>query len=291
MLPVFSLSAGAQIAYRTGQNVQPSYEGWMRNDDGSYDLVFGYYNRNKEEEPNIPVSPQNFFSPGAEDRGQPTHFYPGRQMFLFSVRVPSDFGENELVWTVTHNRRTDTAIGWLGSIYEITKTVRWAQRNAAQHKPNTNEERDLPPSIELDGPATVTVETSTPLDLEVLVEDDGLPGPPERPGLATIVRADRTVVVPLVRRVPFHLQDMVSVSSANETGLAVSWLHYRGPGAVKFKPRTVQLDRSGGRATTSVHFSEPGTYILRAFADDRIFTTPVDVTVNVTTSGENTSSE
>ena len=286
MLPMFSSSAGAQVAYRTGQNVQPSYEGWVRNNDGSFDLIFGYFNRNEEEEPNVPVGPQNFFSPGPDDRGQPTHFYPGRQMFLFSVRVPADFGEKELVWTVTHNARTDTAIGWLVSFYEVTKTVRWAQRNAAQHKPTPGEERDLPPSIELDGPTTVTVATSTPLDLEVLVEDDGLPGPPERRRFRRRVDGGEGPVVPLVRRLPFHLQDMVSVSSATETGLAVSWLHYRGPGAVEFKPRTLQLDKSGGRATTTARFSEPGTYVLRAVADDRIFTTPVDVTVIVTASGQ-----
>jgi hypothetical protein len=122
MLPVLSPSAGAQETFSRGKNVQPSYEGWMMNDDGSYDLVFGYFNRNEEEEPNIQVGPDNFFSPGPEDRDQPTHFYPGRQMFLFTTRVPADFGEQELVWTVTHNGRTDTAIGWLGSFYEITKT-------------------------------------------------------------------------------------------------------------------------------------------------------------------------
>ena len=291
MLPVFSPSAGAQVTYRTGQNVQPSYEGWVKNSDGSYDLVYGYYNRNEEEEPNVQVGPQNFFSPGPEDQGQPTHFYPGRQMFLFRVRVPADFGEKELVWTVTHNERTDTAIGWLGSFYEITKPVRWAQRNAAQHKPSPSEVRDLPPSIELDGPTTVTVAPTTPLDLAVLVQDDGLPGPPERRRFRRRVDGGEGPVVPLVRRTPFYLQDMVSVSSATETGLAVSWLHYRGPGAVEFKPRTVQLDKSGGRATTTASFSEPGTYVLRAVADDRIFTTPVDVTVTVAASQENTSSE
>jgi hypothetical protein len=290
MLPVFSPSAAAQETYRRGQNVQPSYEGWVKNDDGSYDLIFGYYNRNEEEEPNVPVGEDNFFSPGPEDQGQPTHFYPGRQMLLFSVRVPADFGEKELVWTVTHNGRSDTATGWLGSFYETTKTIRWAQRNAAQHEPNPREKQTLPPSIKLDGPTTVRVATLTPVNLEVVVTDDGLPGPRERPGLANVDRR-AALVVPLERRKPFHLQDMVSVSSASETGLAVSWLHYRGPGAVEFKPRTVPLDKSGGRAATAVRFSEPGTYVLRAVADDRVFTPSVDVTVVVAAGGEDTSSE
>ncbi len=36
----------AQVQYRRGQNVQPVFEGWERNDDGSFNLVFGYLNRN-----------------------------------------------------------------------------------------------------------------------------------------------------------------------------------------------------------------------------------------------------
>jgi hypothetical protein len=45
---------------------------------------------------------------------------------------------------------------------------------------------------------------------------------------------------------------------------------------------TVSIDKAGGRAATTARFSEPGTYVLRAVADDQMFTTPVDVTVTVT---------
>src|SRR5437879_10710454 len=34
----------------TGQNAVPAYEGWELNPDGSFNLVFGYFNRNWEEE-------------------------------------------------------------------------------------------------------------------------------------------------------------------------------------------------------------------------------------------------
>ena len=36
-------------AFIRGQNVQPAYEGWDRNPDGSYNLYFGYLNRNLRE--------------------------------------------------------------------------------------------------------------------------------------------------------------------------------------------------------------------------------------------------
>ena len=37
----------------------------------------------------------------------------------------------------------------------------------------------------------------------------------------------------------------------------------------------------GGKATTTAIFSQPGTYELRAYADDGVLTTPVDVVVTV----------
>jgi hypothetical protein len=38
-----------------------------------------------------------------------------------------------------------------------------------------------------------------------------------------------------------------------------------------------------GKASTSVRFSAPGTYVLRAYADDGILVAAKDVTVTVTT--------
>ena len=36
------------------------FEGWEENPDGSFNIVFGYLNRNYEEELNIPVGPSNY---------------------------------------------------------------------------------------------------------------------------------------------------------------------------------------------------------------------------------------
>ena len=77
-----------QIKRNSGDNVVPVYEGWEKNADGTFNLVFGYMNRNYQEEPEIPIGPNNFFSPGSQDQGQPTHFYPRRQQFMFKVKVP-----------------------------------------------------------------------------------------------------------------------------------------------------------------------------------------------------------
>src|SRR5688572_28399290 len=85
-----------------GQNVAPVYEGWEKNADGTFTMYFGYMNRNYEEIVEVPVGPNNSFEPDGPDRGQPTHFYPRRQMLIFSVNVPADWGEKkDLVWTLT----------------------------------------------------------------------------------------------------------------------------------------------------------------------------------------------
>ena len=79
------------LTYSKGQTISPAYEGWERNADGSYNLVFGYLNRNWEEELDIPLGPANQLLPGTADRGQPTHFLPRRNRNTFSIRVPADF--------------------------------------------------------------------------------------------------------------------------------------------------------------------------------------------------------
>src|ERR1700676_283300 len=77
-----------RIRYISGQNVQPVFEGWEPKHDWTFDLVFGYLNRNLDEDRIVPVSRENSFEPGQLDRGQPSYFYSGRQQFVFRVNVP-----------------------------------------------------------------------------------------------------------------------------------------------------------------------------------------------------------
>src|SRR2546425_3071678 len=102
-----TFGAGAQVKYAVGQNVAPVFEGWEQNPDGTYSMLFGYLNRNYEEEVDIPVGPNNTIDPGG-DRGQPAHFYPRRQRFVFKVVVPKDWNKQQrVVWTVTSHGQTD----------------------------------------------------------------------------------------------------------------------------------------------------------------------------------------
>ena len=48
--------ANAQVHYASGQDVVPVFEGWERNADGSFNMVFGYMNRNYEEQIDLRVA-------------------------------------------------------------------------------------------------------------------------------------------------------------------------------------------------------------------------------------------
>lgn len=258
-------AAFAQERWNRGQNVQPVFEGWERNADGSFTMVFGYLNRNYEEQPIIPVGPDNLFEPGPADRGQPTHFYNRRQQFVFEVQVPADWGpEQDLVWAVTHNGRTDYAYGHLWPVWEIDAGVRRLNRGSGTAQGYTDNQR---PFIRVDGARELEVTLPDSIEIAVVAGDDGIPPPNPR-------LAERNF-----RRGP-KSQAVVDVRNAAATGLAVTWLHWRGPGRVSFDPQIPEIGE-GGRAVTRVGFSEPGAYVLQAVADDTVHAAPVNVTVTV----------
>ena len=257
-------NVSAQERWSRGQNIQPVFEGWERNADGSFNMVFGYLNRNYEEQPVVPVGPDNSLEPGPADRGQPTHFYNRRQQFAFAVRVPADWGDKDLVWTVTHNGRTDRAFGHLWPVWEIDAGVRLLNRGAGSAQGFADNQR---PFIAIDGADDLEVTLPDSLEVTVVAGDDGVPPP-------NLKFAKRNQ-----RRGP-KSQAVVDPRKAAATGLAVTWLHWRGPGTVTFDPRVPEIGE-GGRAVTQVDFSHPGTYVLRAVADDTVLTTSAEVTVVV----------
>ena len=161
------------LKYNTGQNIQPIFHGWSRNPDDSFMMHFGYLNRNYVESLNVPVGLNNSFelSGLGLDQGQPTYFYPRFHNFAFSVQVPSDWGERELVWAVTVYGRTDQAVAWLQPEWEISDPS--ASRSGRQASPSNQ-----PPTI--NNLIAVPVTLPGAATLTTLVSDDGLPqGQPE----------------------------------------------------------------------------------------------------------------
>jgi hypothetical protein len=285
---IFTSLSVAQIRYASGQNVVPVFEGWERNTDGTFNMVFGYMNRNYEEEVEVPIGPNNKLEPGAADQNQPTHFYPRRQEFVFKVKVPVGWGDKDLVWTLTSHGKTEKAYGSLMPVWELGTLVYQENRRGAASL-TYPEEPNKPPTVEMVGPTQRTVASGEPLTLSVEVTDDGYPQPVARPQRAAsrdgrrgnMAKAQSPVTQAVVKLDP-------------GVRLGVTWVLYRaGPGIVTFDPMRVPIVTtvSGdsaiaagsltGKATTNVVFSQPGTYVLRAYADDGVLTTPIDVTVTV----------
>ena len=275
-----AVPAEAQVRWDRGQNVAPVYEGWTQNDDGTYTLYFGYLNRNYQETPHIPVGEANFFEPGPPDRGQPTHYYPRRQQFVFTVEVPAEFGDGDrdLVWTLTHAGRTDKAYGSIWLSWELDEGVLRANRGMGLQGVPADNQR---PAISLPGGTELEVTLPDALTLTAVLSDDGIPGP--RPPARAPADARAAAAARLRAALPSpNNQAVVSARVAGETGLALTWTQYRGSGAVSFDPQAIPVEGGrGGEAVTTVSFSEAGTYVLRGYADDSIQTTPVDVTVTV----------
>jgi len=107
-------------AHDSGQSISGAYEGWFQNPDGTYGMLVGYLNRNRKEEPGIPIGPNNRIDPGGSDQGQPTHFLPRRQWGVFTVTVPKDFGDRKLAWTLVTNGKTTVLPLDLNPLWEIT---------------------------------------------------------------------------------------------------------------------------------------------------------------------------
>ncbi len=74
--------------------------------------------------------PDNKFEPGNADQGQPTHFFPRRNRFVFWVNVPKDFGDKELVWTITAHGKTTKAYATLRQDYFIDNMVLTSENGA-----------------------------------------------------------------------------------------------------------------------------------------------------------------
>src|SRR5580765_4578091 len=160
-----------QNRFNSGQSVIPYYEGWIKNADGTFDLVFGYFNRNYQEEFSIPAGANNKIEPGAIDQGQPTYFLPRRQRFIYRVRVPANFGKGVVTWSITAHGPTEKAFGDLIAPEEITDRVVATNGNFDPGLDDPNK----PPAITL--APIQNVAAGAQVTLTANVTDDGLPKP------------------------------------------------------------------------------------------------------------------
>jgi hypothetical protein len=239
--------------------VVPSFDGWLRNADGTFTFVFGYFNRNWQEELSIPPGPDNKLEPGEVDRGQPTYFLPRRQPWVFRVTVPKDWGQKELVWSITAHGRTEKAYAQLLPEEEMLERLIMTRGNLNPGEDDPNK----PPRITIAPVAPANA--ASPVTLTAMVTDDGLPmpRPPRAPKPGAIPQAQTN-----------------NAAERPTAGLTVRWSQYGGPAKVTFDSAEA-IPVKDGRAVTAAHFTAPGTYVLRAAASDGALTVTSDVTVTV----------
>jgi len=230
----------------SGASVTGAFEGWFKNSDGSFSLLLGYYNRNRQQEVDIPIGPENRIEPGGPDRGQPTHFLPGRGWGLFTVKVPANFGDSKITWTIVAQGQTTVIPASLKPDYEISPFVEAAVGNT----PPVLSFEERGPSVQ--GPQGLTTrrtaKVGNPLTLTVFVSDDA------------------------------KFTSSSGAKPRNATSpVTVRWIKYRGPGNVTFandRPDVEKMDRASsaapfnGKAATTVTFGEPGEYVLHVVAND-----------------------
>jgi hypothetical protein len=300
-------SVGAQsLTYSKGQNVAPAYEGWEQAPDGTKYFLFGYMNRNWEEEIDVPIGPDNGFNVGGADQGQPTHFLPRRNRFVFKVRVPSQFTEkDELVWTLTTHGKTEKAYASLRPDYIVDDVVKASETGALGAGTSSPEVRaNKPPVLTVDEIKSRSVKVGQPIMIGVEVKDDGIPKPRDLSRVAAAqarAAAQNATAAATPPRNPAMVPP-TRITVGKNLGLHVSWFVYRGAGRVTFDPPQVKVwedTRAGanspwaplwsappspadGKTWVNVTFEEPGTYVLRCRADDGALVADEEVTIVVT---------
>ena len=299
-------STGAQsLTYSKGQNIAPAYEGWERGADGTRYFLFGYMNRNWEEEIDIPIGPDNTFNVGSADQGQPTHFLPRRNRFVFKVRVPIGFGEkDELVWTLTSHGKTENAYATLRQDYVVDDVVKASETGALGAGTSSPEIRsNRPPVVRIEEIKARSVKAGQPLTLVAEVKDDGIPKPRDlsRVAAAQARAAEQSTTAPATSPRNPAMSPPTRVTVGKNRGLHLSWFVYRGAGKVTFDPPQIKAwedTRAGanspwaplwaapklppdGKVEVQVTFEDPGTYVLRCRADDGALLADEEVTITV----------
>jgi hypothetical protein len=165
---------------------------------------------------------------------------------MFTIKVPADFGEKKITWTIVANGKATVIPASLKTDYEISPFMEAAVGNTPPVL--AFEEKGL----SIQGPQGITAQRTanvgTPLTLTVWVSDD------------------KKLTTPSGAR-PKNLGPPVSLK----------WSKYRGPGVVRFTKAEPDVEAVkgtnadagfSGKATTTVLFTEPGQYVLHVVAND-----------------------
>ena len=231
----------------SGDSITGAFEGWFYNPDGSRSFLIGYYNRNSQQEIDVPIGPNNRIEPGGPDMGQPTHFLPGRQWGMFVVNAPKDFKPTDsYFWTIVANGQSSSIPLRLKADYVMSPFTEIAVSNTPpvlKFEPNGKAVQG--PLANMASAVPMTASVSAPMPLNLWASDDmkytsGTGAPP----------------------------------SGSRTPVTVRVSKYRGPGAVTFDKARPDLEKLpggapfNGKATVQAKFAEPGDYVLHVTGND-----------------------
>ncbi|NKB33336.1 MAG: hypothetical protein GKR91_09580 [Pseudomonadales bacterium] len=240
----------------TGEFVAPMFNGWIRNDDRSVTMIFGFANRNRTGVIDVPLGPNNKLEPAEFQGAQPTHFpVYSRRGFVgiqergaFAVTVPADMAGTEVVWTLTTSGNTWSIPGRATSpAYEMSA----AEMASGSLKPAIRFNMDGPESVDPVGiyaePKAVTVGEA--VTLSAFMQDRGV-------------------------------RDQYAGNDTLYVPLGSFWVMHQGPAMPEIEDaeilgRVRARDYAGDLNTnewtevsTQVTFPEPGEYIIRLRVDN-----------------------
>ena len=275
--PLMQMDLKIRTVRDSGQPVLPIFEGWYPNEDGTYDLCFGYFSLNRQEVLDIPVGPDNFIEPARFNGVQPTHFVaqgprefdptrtaPGAlrgadrsqlegETCVFVVNVPADIGSERVWWNLRIDGQTYRVPGHITvrpyMIDNLTNSVGVSMGSFEENRVFGGDR--VAPVVRFIEPSgqegrgkggvrlgPVTAQVGTPLPITV---SNALPG-------MTVGGQQQ--------------------SQDDEIGLSrqsLSWIKFSGPpGDVNFTPQSTQIEVGmvPVEQMTRVTFSEPGDYVL-----------------------------
>jgi hypothetical protein len=256
-----------------GMGVTPAFEGWFQNEDGTYSLLVGFFNRNAKETFDIPIGPNNRIEPGGPDMGQPTFFGVRRNWGVFTIKVPKDFGSKRLTWTIVANGKTASIPVGLVKGYQVEPYRDAAMGNQPpklKFEENGKEFSGPPLAIA----ATHTAIVGQPLTLTAWLTDPQSKEEEQAEKAAAAARGGRAGARggggAAAGRGGRGTAGGGDPEFAPAPPLRLSWHKFRGPGTVTFAETAPKIDTpGGGKATTTATFSAPGEYVLRAQVNDR----------------------
>jgi len=232
----------------SGLNVYPAFEGWFQNEDGTYTLLIGYYNRNKKQVLDVPIGPLNRIDPGGPDQGQPTHFVVGRGWGTMSIKVPKDFGDKKLTWTLTTNGKTVSVPFGITKGYQIEPFLDAAMGNKPPvFKFSEKGEALTGPPKPLSAAPVVSGAVGEAIPLNFWISDDGHEETP----------TGGSVVAP---------PPGGAAGPPRRPRVSATLSKYRGPGMVNFADATPAIEKD--KVSTTATFSMPGEYIIRMEGND-----------------------